>query len=359
MKLEFITIAFSLVALTSCSSDDPPVPSDPGGSDVEENITLTLEKDNIEISVGQSVALAYEVSPEDTPIEWLSSDTRIATVDESGIVTAVARGSATITAMAEGVKAQCVVKVVRAVAVGDYYYSDGTFSTNPNSGKTMIGVVFWIGDPTKDDAALRADHPECTHGLVVALNHIPTVPWQSNFGTFDSTVGAWIDANTDYTDISSSWGLDVRRNSIAGYNNTKAIEAFNAASSNASWQVEAVQAAVEFRSQVPAPDGTSDWFLPGIKELTLLVNSEHDGDVFDFNNIARDKACLNKAVINASLSAVDGADMIGINSWAYDFWGSTEWMVTQSYHVSSLTGMVMGGSKDDYQNQVVRCVLAF
>lgn len=359
MKLEFITIAFSLIAFTSCSSDDPPVPSDPGGSDGDESITLTLEKNNIEISVGQSVALAYEVTPEDTPVEWLSSDTRIATVDESGVVTAVARGSATITAVAEGTKAQCIVKVVRAAAVGDYYYSDGTYSATPNSGKTMIGVVFWIGDPTKDDAALLADHPGCTHGLVVALTHIPTTPWQSNFGAFDSMVGAWIDANTDYTDISSSWGQDVRRNSIAGYNNTKAIEAFNAASANSSWQVEAVQAAVEFRSQVAAPDGTSDWFLPGIKELTLLVNSEHDGDVFDFNNIARDKAGLNKAVINASLSAVDGADLIGSDSWAYDFWSSTEWMVTQSYHVSSLTGMVMGGSKNDYQNQVVRCVLAF
>ena len=35
--------------------------------------------------------------------------------------------------------------------IGDYYYSDGTWSTTLDSSKTPIGVVFYVGDPSVSD----------------------------------------------------------------------------------------------------------------------------------------------------------------------------------------------------------------
>ena len=56
------------------------------------------------VAVGATLALSAEVSPADaslTKIVWSSSDERIATVDENGVVTGVGRGNARIVAAAQ------------------------------------------------------------------------------------------------------------------------------------------------------------------------------------------------------------------------------------------------------------------
>ena len=78
-----------------------------------ESITLNLSKtDMIE---GESMQLTATVSPDnatDKSVAWISSDEAVATVNENGIVTAVAAGSATITAKtANGLGATCTVTV--------------------------------------------------------------------------------------------------------------------------------------------------------------------------------------------------------------------------------------------------------
>lgn len=347
-----------MLTVTACSDEDEPTPEDPGKNPTQ--VELTLEKDFLEIAVGQEVQLNYTVEPSETAIEWATSDERIAVVDNNGLVKAIARGSATITAKAGNVTKTCNIKVVKAMAVGDFYYSDGTSSSALNSAKNVIGVIFWLGDPTADDPTLKKDHPECTHGLVVALNNSEPVVWQTDHASYNGLVNDWIKSNaTEYTEIASAWQVDTRRNKIAGYNNTKAIEAFNAAQANSEWPVSAVATTVSYRTKVAAPEATSGWFLPGIKELTLLVNSEHDGDVFDFNNVAADKKGLNKATINKSLAKINGASLIGDANWGYELWSSTEWTKTDAYHVSSADGAVMGSSKGGANNQLVRCILAF
>jgi len=361
MNLKTLLASILLVSLSACNdTEDEPSIQPPVNN--PSDVVLTINNSNLEITIGQSVNIDYSVTPAETKITWTSSDTRIATVNEDGCVTGVARGSVTITATAGQTKASLNVKVERATQVGDYYYSDGTVSNVVISNKDILGVIFWLGDPTTDDAALRRDHPDCTHGLVVAAypDMSPT-PWQSNAYAYGLTTGDWIENNIadQYVSTVSIWTKDTRRNYIAGYNNTKALELFNAATENAMWPLEAIQRVADYRASYPAPSSSSDWFLPGLKELTLLINSEHDGDVFDFNNIAKDKAVINKQIINESLAKINGSQPIGSKEWAYDYWSSADWDPEQAYHVSTFNGTVMLSPKTGDNNQLIRCVLAF
>jgi len=76
--------------------------------------SVTLDKPTLSLAVGGSEALAATVLPADAAdknVTWTSSDENIATVDAAGTVTAVAEGTATITATAGGKTASCVVTV--------------------------------------------------------------------------------------------------------------------------------------------------------------------------------------------------------------------------------------------------------
>lgn len=325
-------------------------------------VTLTLETEQLDLFVDESKTLAYTVDPADTKVVWSTSDDRIVTVDENGTIYGVARGSAVITATAGDATATCNVRVVRPMQVGDFYYADGSHSANLSMSKEVIGVIFWVGDPTADDAALKRDHPECTHGLVVAaFPDTNPYAWQPGYSSLSQTVGAWVAANaTDYQDITSEWMKDERRNKIAGYNNTKAIEAYNASDYGQQVPVLAIARVQAFRQSNPAPASSSDWFLPAVKELTLLINDDYDGEVFEFNNISSSLCLTNRNVINEKLAQIENAELIGCNKeWSYDYWSSTEWYYNQAYHVSADDGSVMGGSKDGAYNQQIRCVLAF
>ena len=69
--------------------------------DESEKITLTLEPQFVNLSVGQSGQVQAIVTPEDAAtITWSSDNPAVATVSDTGVVTAVRSGTATITATA-------------------------------------------------------------------------------------------------------------------------------------------------------------------------------------------------------------------------------------------------------------------
>lgn len=81
---------------------------------------LELDSSDLTLYVGQTHEFGIEISPEDTPheiIEWSSSNEAVATVDENGVVTAISRGNATITAKIRGltdsdtIVETCIVRV--------------------------------------------------------------------------------------------------------------------------------------------------------------------------------------------------------------------------------------------------------
>lgn len=81
--------------------------------------SITLSKNAAELKEGESVTLSAVVAPENATESygWKSADEGVATVDENGVVTAVAPGNTNILAMSEsGKTAACSVTVAAPTA---------------------------------------------------------------------------------------------------------------------------------------------------------------------------------------------------------------------------------------------------
>ena len=86
-----------------------------GGAPVEERADLKMSEKEIVLSVGErgKISAWLEGGPtEYVPIEWLSLDTAIATVEE-GVVTGIAEGETTIVAQTKENTASCKVTVLK------------------------------------------------------------------------------------------------------------------------------------------------------------------------------------------------------------------------------------------------------
>lgn len=324
--------------------------------------SVTLDKETLEMYVGDEIVLQATILPEivnDRPVTWTSSAPEIAGVDADGKVSALAKGEAVITAAVGEVEAVCQVTVLDApVRVGDFYYSDGTTSAELDAGKTPIGMVFWVGDPTEDDATLKKDHPGCTHGLVISLTEVKDkLAWQENWKAEDVQVGAWVKENTDYLPITAGAGDNIEL--IRGYNNTKAIEAWNKTYPESA--VIGVRDAVAYRSEVKAPEKSSGWYLPSAKELSLLCTGVVEGTILDINdvNYTTEQVQANERFLNGRLMTVEGAQEIDM--WIY-YWSSSACSSDDesAYQVYMWTGQVLETYKwFGYVTVANRFVLAF
>lgn len=314
---------------------------------------LTLSENYLELVPGGTARLTVSAAPEDAiygDLLWTSSDESKVSVDQSGLVTAVSCGSAVVSVSSGKFMAQCNVNVSLPASIGDFYYSDGTYSAELDESKEVIGVVFWTGDPSTDDPILRRDHPECTHGLVVAASGDQESGWQPYYKLYDATVGEWIEANApDYQTTIAGRGEDDYINKIVGYNNTKAMELFNADPANSEWPLEAVQKAVAYRSVVPAPSSSSDWYVPSMKEMSLLVSGEYDGNIYDMNEARSEMV----KAINAKLEEA-GKEPLE----TFFYWSSSEDDELSAFRIGIETGFIFAYRKGVI-NYRVRFVLAF
>ena len=109
----FIFLALALsCACTKSSPDTPDTPDDPSDETVEVS-DVTLDRNSYEMFVGETFTLEATLLPEDADdktVTWSSSDEGILTV-EDGLVTAVAAGTATVTAQAGEASDVCEVVV--------------------------------------------------------------------------------------------------------------------------------------------------------------------------------------------------------------------------------------------------------
>lgn len=359
-KLLFISMVIFAILLSSCTKPEKPAnpetPEEPGETEVTLE-SIKLDPVSLEMNAGDSYQLEYQLIPADAKAEklvWTSSDDNVAKVSDEGLVTAMTGGEATVTLSCGKISASCNVTVtVKPASLGDIYYSDGTYSSGLVEGKTPIGIVFWLGNPGSYDKTLAADFPECTNGLVVSLDEDNTF-WQENSLDFFGLVGEWVEQNTEYISVTSPYyDEDAERlNSILGYNNTKAIEAFNSDPANASWPVNAVANAISYREKVAAPASSSGWYLPSAKELSLLCCGEYEGNIYDITEPHTDM----RDFINEKLSAIEGAAQLGVNNF---YWSSTELDKLNAYYVIFSDGLTYRERKDYNTILYSRYVLAF
>ena len=81
----------------------------------EGNERVTLDRDSLTLTVGDSARLSAAAEPEGTAFTWTSSNPAVATVDDSGTVTALTAGTATITVKTGDASAACLVRVEHEV----------------------------------------------------------------------------------------------------------------------------------------------------------------------------------------------------------------------------------------------------
>ena len=149
--------------------------------DVTQAESIALSKTAMTLFPGDKAGLTATVLPLeilDGTVTWSSSDEEIAAVDENGVVTAIAIGSATITATSvatPAVTASCAVTVAEPVSdtlrgvvwdeKGDVYWSEFT-TTDPGSYEKLseASKVRFISATAMDDLLLAYEDTEDQSG---------------------------------------------------------------------------------------------------------------------------------------------------------------------------------------------------
>lgn len=239
-----------------------------------ENGTLTRE--HVAIEKGKSAVVGVNFVPADDwrydyTIEWTSAEKSIATVKD-GRIQGVGVGETTVSVkISNGQVITCEVAVIDAsassVKVGDYYYENGKTSPYPNIegwGKAL-GMVFSTLSPVNEgDDKLLSDLPDCTHGLVVALEDADfgasdNTGWQENYPS-DTSVSDWLIEEHNYRKLTD-------QELLCGYSNTLMIKAYNES------HPESKVLITDKAPSIVLPQGTSGWYVPSYAELILLKQS--------------------------------------------------------------------------------------
>ena len=287
-------------------------------------------------------------------LKWTSSDSKVVSVNETtGEMTSHKTGTVTITATTSHEdavpsgqsqkSAKCVVTVknpVAPIAVGDYYYSDGTWSTDRDAGKTVIGVVFATANAVASDPALRSDYPNCTNGLVVSTKEY-TSACASGRGWSLVDLGTWC-RNSGYTYYNDT-------SNPCGYSNTKGYMAANAAAIQSyGYTVDftlfnSSSPVAQHRASVSAPSSASAWYIPSYKEMQLLYE--------------------NREAVNNAINSVSGDPLhvtrANYDDYYYQYWCSTFDLDYKIVNAFNMTNGSWYGSKTETTVLPVRVILAF
>lgn len=276
----------------------------------------------------------------------------------------LAVSSCTISAWGDGGSFTGDADIKVPARIGDFFYSDGTYSGRLDADKTCIGIVFWTPaytnpDPDAispasltDDKIMAADHPHCTHGLVVALNDAADgVSWMNSvdysiYNDFQNSENFSPKDKELYRPIASSYYVTDEINYILGYQNTKILKAYKEWNDGSAPAVHIIDALEEYSAQIPAPQSTTGWFIPSPKELALLINTDQDNvDYIRVNQARLD-------FINNMLVEANGAEL------PERLWSSTEFTRSPRYCFYMITRYYI-----DYEYKIdknaLRPVLAF
>ena len=164
---------------------------------------ITLNQSSISISGATTSQLIATTTPTGGSVAWSSSDTSVATVSSSGLVTGISNGTATITATSGEVSATCSVTVSgisTLSSISAVYTQGGTvYDTDSlDSLKTDLVVTAHYSDATT--ATISSDDYTLSGTLTVGTSTI-TVTYGGKTDTFTVTVSSSVNYlyNWDFT----------------------------------------------------------------------------------------------------------------------------------------------------------------
>lgn len=254
----------------------------------------------------------------------------------------------------------------RSLAAGDYYMQDGSIlpgdeisKLSRDERKSCLGVVFWVGEiegihwtqtgRLEGDRLLMRDHPECVHGMVVAMHDASQeVKWAIGKRAAESTY-AWAKSFNDFTPGEQADWEEIRKSDLYfGYYRFRLMALYGSRHDDTTFPAR--NAIATYANSHPAPAGSSGWFLPGENELaTLCFGSPETFDdstsPYYFEHLK-----MLKEIINPQIDEASGNELIG-EYWSSNESGTVVWRVNldpPGYNTRPKT--------DTYK---VRAVLAF
>lgn len=269
--------------------------------------------------------------------------------------------------------------------VGDFILRDGHLVNKNNLTEAqtakVAAVVFWTPAETNtsdsnrltparltDDEIMAIEHPNCTHGLAVALSDVSTsgLVWQQNadvqvYYAFQNTDKFDVPNKSKYKPVMTGTTHTGILQYILGYQNTKILRAYNeycSANNMQEYIVHPVVAIDTWATSNPAPQNSTGWFFPSTKELHILCHKDDD-------KIYNTKGTETKSIVNNSLGLLGASVTMLTNDY---YWSSFEVnesntnssgrMVFQPYYVHFKTGNVYNNRGKNTQHSV-RAVCAF
>lgn len=150
-----------------------------------------------------------------------------------------------------------VTEEFRSLKAGDYYMQDGSIlpgdevsNLSRDERKSCLGVVFWVGEiegmhwtrpmtfPPEGDRLLMRDHPECVHGMVVAMHDASQeVKWATGKGATED-IYDWADQFKYFTlGEQADWEEIKRSSSRYGYCSSRLMPLYGSRHSDTTFPV--------------------------------------------------------------------------------------------------------------------------
>lgn len=203
---------------------------------------------------------------------------------------------------------RCIREILPPPSLRDYYYSDGSTSTELDAGKTVEGIVFWV-DPANS-----------THFKVVGMQETTPIPWCLSV-PYDVGVGDYAAIRDGAKDVDAP----ARR---SGKANREILGRWLADAA-----VNTTNATIADFPAFEYCDGKGEgWYLPAVNEWQYLICTicNIEPKTWAFGNISTDyRNYISSDVLdefNKLFTNAGGQAMTG-----YFYWSATEFDPTYSY----------------------------
>ena len=240
--------------------------------------------------------------------------------------------------------------VNRNLVVGDFAYNmNGDIAFLPENitapaAENCIGIIYWRGNMTQEDALMKKNNAPWTHGLVVALKDAGgATKWCKQA---EHITTGWLSGKSTYGGIK----LD-DRTKMQGYTNMQALKDYNKEKGATDYKVLPIDQVSTFSSSTPPPSGTSGWYWLSAKEGEALVFGQ------GYTSGVQGKDMLNKQLQKSSAAATL-VDLYFTSSEYYDEEPGPFASSLQAYTISNQAGWVESIGKVGNQC-LIRCIFAF